>query len=74
MPDMMPKVRWLHEKRGQLKKKFWIEVDGGINKDTTPIAVGAGADALVAGNAIFAAPRPAQALKDLRHRAAVPAF
>lgn len=72
MPDMMPKVRWLHAQRAQMKKKFWIEVDGGINKDTTPIAVGAGADVLVAGNAIFAAPRPAQALKDLRRSASVP--
>jgi ribulose-phosphate 3-epimerase len=30
-----------------------VEVDGGIDPDTTPIVVGYGADTLVAGNAIF---------------------
>jgi ribulose-phosphate 3-epimerase len=31
-----------------------IEVDGGIDPQTTPIVVSYGADTLVAGNAIFA--------------------
>ena len=30
-----------------------IEVDGGIDSDTAPQAVSAGADVLVAGNSIF---------------------
>lgn len=30
-----------------------IEVDGGINKDTAPLAVAAGAEVLVAGSAVF---------------------
>jgi len=34
--------------------KVRIQVDGGINKDTSGIVVGYGADTLVAGNAIFA--------------------
>ena len=33
-----------------------IEVDGGINPETTPDVVSYGADTLVAGNAIFSAP------------------
>ncbi len=33
--------------------KIRVEVDGGIDEETTPIVVGYGADTLVAGNAIF---------------------
>lgn len=74
MPDMLAKVRWLREKVSAFKppKRPWIEVDGGINNDTAPLTVHAGANALVAGNAIFAAPHPATALKTLRHRAQTP--
>ncbi len=74
MPDMLAKVRWLRKKCAALKpgRRPWIEVDGGINNDTAPLAVHAGANALVAGNAIFAAPNPALALKTLRHRAETP--
>ena len=43
-----------------------IEVDGGIDPRTAPRVVAAGADTLVAGNAIFCQPDPAQALRALR--------
>jgi ribulose-phosphate 3-epimerase len=33
---------------------YLIEVDGGINRETTPIVVKAGAEVLVAGDAVFA--------------------
>jgi len=69
MPDMLPKVTWTREEIKRLGTKCWVEVDGGINADTAPLTVRAGADALVAGNAIFGHPRPAQALKQLRARA-----
>lgn len=74
MPDMLAKVRWLRKKTAGFKPSArpWIEVDGGINHDTVSLAVHAGADALVAGNAIFAAPNPALALKTLRRRAETP--
>lgn len=49
-------------------RKIWLEVDGGINKDTAARAVRAGADALVAGNAIFAQPSPAGALKEIKSK------
>jgi ribulose-phosphate 3-epimerase len=35
-----------------------IEVDGGIDTTTAPVAVAAGANVLVAGSAIFGQPRP----------------
>jgi ribulose-phosphate 3-epimerase len=49
MQDMMPKVETLRK----LKPKLNIEVDGGIDTTTAPIAKKAGANVLVAGNAIF---------------------
>jgi ribulose-phosphate 3-epimerase len=47
-------------------RKIWLEVDGGINKDTAKTAARAGADALVAGSAIFAAENPQKALEEIR--------
>ncbi len=46
-----------------------IEVDGGIDMVTAPRVVSAGADMLVAGNAIFGADDPDAALKALRRSA-----
>ncbi|MRS11463.1 MAG: ribulose-phosphate 3-epimerase [Actinobacteria bacterium] len=46
-----------------------IEVDGGIDALTAPRVVSAGADTLVAGNAIFGAADPAAALREIRARA-----
>jgi ribulose-phosphate 3-epimerase len=43
-----------------------IEVDGGIDPTTAPRVVAAGADTLVAGNAIFCREDPAAALAELR--------
>jgi ribulose-phosphate 3-epimerase len=42
-----------------------IEIDGGIDATTAPQAVAAGANVLVAGNAIFGQPDPAAALRAL---------
>jgi len=43
-----------------------IEVDGGVNGDNIGKLVEAGADALVAGNFVFAAPSPAAAIAQLK--------
>lgn len=43
-----------------------VEVDGGIDPETTPIVVGYGADTLVAGNAIFGKPDRAAAIEAIR--------
>ncbi len=61
MPEIMPKVREL-----RAKFKGDIQVDGGINRETSKEAVKAGANILVAGTAIFGAPDPAIAIKELR--------
>jgi len=47
-------------------RPIWLEVDGGINKDTVKTAKENGADAFVAGNALFGAADIKQAYKDLK--------
>jgi ribulose-phosphate 3-epimerase len=49
-PQQIASVRAVIEGSG---RKIWLEVDGGINKDTAVKAVKAGADAVVAGKAVF---------------------
>lgn len=60
-------IKRVREIIAQNNKSIWVEVDGGINMDTAARAVKAGADALVAGNAVFGAKSPAQAIKDLKN-------
>jgi len=45
-----------------------LQVDGGINRETIATAWRAGADAFVAGNAVFAAPDPQDEIRALRDR------
>jgi ribulose-phosphate 3-epimerase len=54
------KIRRLAELRQELGLAFRIEVDGGVAHDTVARIVQAGADLLVAGNAVFGAGRPEQ--------------
>lgn len=44
-----------------------ISVAGGINKDTATLAIGAGADIVVVGAAIYGAADPVQAAREIRH-------
>jgi ribulose-phosphate 3-epimerase len=48
-----------------------IQVDGGITPETAPKAIGAGAEVLVAGSAIFGKPDYAEAVEALRARLVV---
>ncbi|MDD2773694.1 MAG: ribulose-phosphate 3-epimerase [Elusimicrobiales bacterium] len=47
-------------------RKIWLQVDGGINSGTAPMAAMSGADSLVAGSAVYGAADPARAIKLLR--------
>ncbi len=71
--DVMSKVSRAREIREQRQLAFDIEVDGGIDPTTAPIAVAAGANVLVAGSAIFGRPAPLEAAKSLREAALQPA-
>ncbi|MDE6078553.1 MAG: ribulose-phosphate 3-epimerase [Duncaniella sp.] len=44
-----------------------IEIDGGVDLNTAPALVGAGADVLVAGSYVFRSPDPIDAIDRLRH-------
>lgn len=66
IPSTMNKVRELVLLREELKNSFLIQVDGGINVDTAPLAVAAGSDVLVAGSAIFREGRIRENIRDMR--------
>lgn len=60
------KVRELRELIAQSGSQALIEVDGGVNLETGRELVEAGADVLVAGNAIFAAPDPEAMIRAMK--------
>lgn len=60
------KVRELRELIAQSGSQALIEVDGGVNLETGRELVEAGADALVAGSAIFAAPDPEAMIRAMK--------
>ena len=55
------------------RAQCFLEVDGGITRQTIAAAHQAGADTFVAGNAIFASADPARELQELRRRCMVTA-
>jgi ribulose-phosphate 3-epimerase len=58
IPFSLEKIRSLAQIRRDRGLAFRIEVDGGIAHDTVTAVVQAGADLLVAGNAVFGAGQP----------------
>jgi ribulose-phosphate 3-epimerase len=66
MADMMPKVEAARAWRERRAARYLIQVDGGIAADTAAIARRAGADAFVAGNAVYRAPDPRAAAEEIR--------
>lgn len=59
-------IRALLDRRGS---RAPIEVDGGIDRGNAARVISAGAEILVAGNAIFGSPDPARATRELREAA-----
>ncbi len=55
IPEMVRKVRRVRAMLDELASDAELEVDGGIDPETAPLVVHAGADVLVAGTAIFQA-------------------
>jgi ribulose-phosphate 3-epimerase len=66
IPAVLPKIRELKGLREKRGLGFEIQVDGGINEETAPLVVAAGADILVAGSAIFGSGDAVRAIKMLR--------
>lgn len=66
MADMLPKIRTLRgwiEERGLACE---LEVDGGVDADTAPLCIDAGANVLVAGSAVFGKADRAAAIRAIR--------
>ncbi|AWB81843.1 ribulose-phosphate 3-epimerase [Corynebacterium yudongzhengii] len=66
MPDQLEKVRALREAIDARGLDTIIEIDGGINAKTIAEAAAAGADAFVAGSAVYGTGDPARAIDELR--------
>lgn len=65
--DQVPKIRAIRERLDALGRPVHLEVDGGLNAETSRTVVAAGANVLVAGNSVFRAPEGvARALAGLR--------
>ncbi|MBK8475382.1 MAG: ribulose-phosphate 3-epimerase [Opitutaceae bacterium] len=53
--DVLPKVEQIARWRRERNLSFRIEIDGGVDAQTAPLCLGAGADTLVAGTAFYRA-------------------
>lgn len=71
LPSSPAQIKAVRELIDQSGRSIYLEVDGGINAQTAREAAQAGADAFVAGNAIFAAQDKAQALQEIRKSATI---
>jgi len=73
LPGSTEKIQRAHALRTAHHARFFLEVDGGITKQTIAAAHQAGADTFVAGHAIFASADPAREVQELRRRCLVTA-
>lgn len=67
IPGVVPKIRKLREMCNERGLDPWIEVDGGLKADNTWQVLEAGANAIVAGSAVFKAKDYAQAIDGIRN-------
>jgi ribulose-phosphate 3-epimerase len=72
LPEMLPKIRRIRQLCDRRGFNPVIEVDGGENPETAAQAIAAGANAIVAGSAIFGSNDYVSAIKSIResHRPA----
>ena len=70
LPETLPKIQELRRLCEAKGLDPWIEVDGGQNCDNAALAIEAGADAIVAGSAIFGSNDYAAAIARIRNSGA----
>ncbi len=68
--DMVKKVEALSAYAKEHGLKYRVQVDGGINADTAPHVIQAGADLLVIGSYLFRQANPRAAMEAIREEAA----
>ena len=66
MAEVLPKIARTRAELDRRGLGAELEVDGGIDTDTAPLVVAAGARVLVAGSAVFGAERPWEAARAIR--------
>lgn len=59
------KVEKLAQMKAELNPNLIIEIDGGVNTENAPKLISAGADAIVAGSAVFNAENPLDYISEL---------
>ncbi|QHU99925.1 ribulose-phosphate 3-epimerase [Synechocystis sp. CACIAM 05] len=67
IPEVLPKIRALRQMCDERGLDPWIEVDGGLKPNNTWQVLEAGANAIVAGSAVFNAPDYAEAIAGVRN-------
>ncbi len=66
IPEVVPKIQQLRRMCEEKGLDPWIEVDGGLKPNNTWQVLEAGANAIVAGSAVFNAPDYAEAIEGVR--------
>ncbi len=67
LPETLPKISEIRGLLTAINSSAWLEVDGGVAENTLPALVAAGANAFVAGNAVFKHPQgPGEGVKALK--------
>ncbi len=66
IPETMDKIRFIRSEIDKRGLKTLIEIDGGVNTANAPQLFAAGADALVAGSAVFGAADPEEAIRIMK--------
>ena len=66
IPHTLEKVKELRTLIGRTGSSALIEVDGGVNDETAPLLVEAGADVLVTGSYVFKSPSPEETIHSLK--------
>jgi ribulose-phosphate 3-epimerase len=56
LPEVLPKVTQVRQMLDRYNSSAWLEIDGGINEETLPLAIQAGARAFVVATAVFRHP------------------
>ena len=66
MADQLPKAARIRELIDRHAPHCMLEIDGGVDENTAPLCVKAGADVLVAGSAVFGKADRAAAIRTIR--------
>lgn len=67
MPVALDKIKYLKQEKINNNYKYEIEVDGGINKETSKLCVDAGCEVLVAGTYIYNSDSRKKLIKEMQN-------